>query len=245
MRKLNRRYYIYKYMAANEIIYIGKTYRPLSERIYEHSLESKFQAYSAVSYVCWFEVSSRVEMDVAEKILIAKYKPVLNVVDNDESVLVFTDFTEPEWKSYACWNGYGVNSGKHAWKQKELQKNMLQLQLHDLEIQESLLQHLDDWLEYMWELYLNIGWDYVDDKQFRYTWDFDSYPVISPVLLDNGTYALYTEKCYDAYRHNYTCAADISDVRYLMDHGRDWIQEQSKQFLLKRLDLMERMDKLY
>lgn len=243
MRK-NRRYYIYKYIEHNTIIYIGKTYRPLSERVYEHSLEAKFQAHQD-SYVMWFEVDSMIEMDVAEKILISKYKPVLNVVDNDDSILKLSVFEEPEWKSYGCWRGFGSNgSGKYLWLHKKQQLNMLRLELRDLDVQESLWHHVNDWIDYMWDLYFDPGWDYLDDNKFTYQWDFDLYSIPDHVTIDNEVCLLYDTKTYVFDRHTYECIADTASVRCIMDSGKEAVSELLMRFTRRRLDLMELISKL-
>ena len=76
-------YFIYKYVYRGEIIYIGKTKRDLSERIYEHSVELKFLPYLNESKIYYFELPTHVEMDIYEKYLINVYMPKLNVVDTD------------------------------------------------------------------------------------------------------------------------------------------------------------------
>lgn len=242
--KQNRRYYIYKYVYRNQIIYIGKTHRPLSERIYEHSKEEKFMRYPD-AYVLWFEVDSLIEMDVAEKILIATYKPELNVVDNDDSVLKLSEFTEPAYQPYAAWSGKHC-FGKHFLLYKEQQMKMLKLQLQDLDLMQNMYQNLNDWISYVWDLYLDMGWNYTDDCQvsFTYEWDFDLYPVPASVIINKVTYKLYDTKTFCDYRHMYQCVVFVSDAEQIMKSGRDAVSEILKSLTMQRLDLYELLEKI-
>lgn len=237
MKCLARRYYIYKYVYDHEIIYIGKTYRPLSERVYEHAQEKKFLKYLDKALIYWFELDSKIEMDVSEKILINKYKPVLNVVDNDDSVMQHTEFEEPEWKSYAYWDGHLLRvSAKHLFELNVLKKQAIMLQIQDLDRQELLWHHLDDWREFMWNAYID-GWDVGLDRMVRYEWDFATYPL-------PDAYAVFHSCEYLDYRHTYECYLDYDHAFYLINHLKAILDDKFKLFALQRMDLCERLEKL-
>ena len=88
-------YAIYKYVYDNKIIYIGKTNSSLKNRLICHSNESKFQPFLEAD-IFYFEVANKTETEIFEKILINKYHPRLNVVDNyEESINIV--FQEPQW----------------------------------------------------------------------------------------------------------------------------------------------------
>ena len=70
-------YYIYKYISNNQIVYIGKTSRPVKQRIKEHSYEPPFQQLiNTQIYYSTFD--DEATCSIAEIHLIDKYKPSLN-----------------------------------------------------------------------------------------------------------------------------------------------------------------------
>ena len=87
---------IYKYVYNDEIIYIGQTQRSLEERIREHRKEVKFKPYLNAE-VYYFKVNNIDELDMYERLLINKYKPILNVACNSK-ITINIDFNEPKWK---------------------------------------------------------------------------------------------------------------------------------------------------
>lgn len=86
-------YFIYKYVKDSEIIYIGKTKRPLNERINEHKKDLPDGC-----RIYYFECSSESDMNIVELFLIDKYKPVCNKDCNDDAAHTSYRFEEPEWK---------------------------------------------------------------------------------------------------------------------------------------------------
>ena len=91
---------LYKYVYDGEIIYIGKSNSSIYQRINNHARESKFLPYIEKSqiYVCMLRNST--ETDVCEKLLINKYRPILNVVDKHD-LFSSLQFNEPGWISYS------------------------------------------------------------------------------------------------------------------------------------------------
>lgn len=91
-------YGIYKLVKDGNIVYIGKSDSSILSRIMNHTKEEKFADYSG-SEIFYFEVKNSTETTIYEKLLINKYKPILNVTDvHDESVDI--PFEEPEWKPF-------------------------------------------------------------------------------------------------------------------------------------------------
>lgn len=80
-------YCVYKYVYQNKIIYIGKTDSSLEARIYGHSKEDKFKPYLTDCEIYYIALRNSVETSVIEKILINKYRPILNIADKTDSEL--------------------------------------------------------------------------------------------------------------------------------------------------------------
>lgn len=90
-------HYVYKYVFDGEIVYIGKNDTYLIDRIYQHTLETKFrQCKDAEIY--YAELRNSTESSVMEMLLINKYKPRLNVTFVQDGLSI--DFQEPEWIKY-------------------------------------------------------------------------------------------------------------------------------------------------
>lgn len=90
--------YVYKYVFDNQIIYIGKNDTNLQERIIAHQREEKFKPYIE-SDIYYIEVKNKAESSGLEKLLINKYKPLLNIVDKYETTSDI-QFEEPEWNLF-------------------------------------------------------------------------------------------------------------------------------------------------
>lgn len=92
-----QKYYIYKYIQNNTIIYIGKTIN-LKRRIAEHNKEKKFKQLNNNYKIYYFLCNNKTEMDSYEYFLITKYNPLLNVTFNN--VTIKSDIKEPKWILY-------------------------------------------------------------------------------------------------------------------------------------------------
>ena len=68
-------FFIYKYVKNNNIIYIGKTKRPLNERISEHKADLPLEC-----DIYYFECSSEADMNIMELFLIDKYRPFITKI---------------------------------------------------------------------------------------------------------------------------------------------------------------------
>lgn len=96
-------HYVYKYTFESEIIYIGKTDRPLSKRLNEHG-----RPFDNIPEYAWDEIrNSNISYitavnstmaDVIESELIRRYKPKYNVAKMSEWSGI--NFVEPEWKPF-------------------------------------------------------------------------------------------------------------------------------------------------
>lgn len=98
-----KEYYVYKWIVDDEIIYIGKTTNPRLRFIQERH-EEKFKPYLDAQ-IWTTKFTNSTEMSGMEKLLINKYKPVLNYVDKhsvsmdlpvDDSKLVWDEYTAIE-----------------------------------------------------------------------------------------------------------------------------------------------------
>lgn len=86
------KYFIYKYVENNEIVYIGQTIH-LQERISQHSRESNFINFNGKIF--YFTCNNRTEMDAYEYFLINKYQPKYNIQFKNKIEII--DFSEPQW----------------------------------------------------------------------------------------------------------------------------------------------------
>ena len=75
-------YNVYRHLNKNgEIIYIGKSKNLLSRQRSHRDNSSWFDDIDKIEYI---NLSSKIEMDVAELYLINKYTPINNKKDNDK-----------------------------------------------------------------------------------------------------------------------------------------------------------------
>lgn len=90
---MRQSYFIYKYIKDNKIIYIGKTKRPLNERVNEHKKDLPKDC-----DIYYFECISEADMNIAELFLIDKYRPEYNKDCISDSIKTSFNYTEPEWR---------------------------------------------------------------------------------------------------------------------------------------------------
>lgn len=91
---MDRGNYVYKYVWNGDIIYIGKNDTDLVSRILQHRKEQKFKAYLD-SKIYYGILKNSSESDMMERLLINKYKPILNVSCKKDGLSIV--FEEPEW----------------------------------------------------------------------------------------------------------------------------------------------------
>ena len=92
---------LYKYVYNGEIIYIGMSTSSISKRIKDHSKEEKFLPYIKESQIFYIPLDNHSEIRGVEKLLINKYKPLLNVIDtSNEGMIVDIEKCLPEWKLF-------------------------------------------------------------------------------------------------------------------------------------------------
>lgn len=93
------RYYIYKYIDHNEIVYIGKSTNLVS-RINQH----KSDKLKGIENIWIFECNTELEMNSYEYFLIQKYRPSLNVAYNKDysinNTITQLNFVEPNWERF-------------------------------------------------------------------------------------------------------------------------------------------------
>lgn len=90
-------HYVYKYVFDDEIVYVGKNDTDLHSRIYQHTLEEKFQPVKEAQ-IYFIELQNSIESRLMEELLINKYKPLLNVACKQNGVSISIE--EPIWKKY-------------------------------------------------------------------------------------------------------------------------------------------------
>ncbi len=104
------KFYVYKYVNNNTIIYIGKT-DDIARRVAEHAsgqgLEEKFLPYLEESDIYFHECGNEIEMSALERLLINQFKPKLNVVD--AGGCISTVSIDMDWSYYNA-NQYDGNA---------------------------------------------------------------------------------------------------------------------------------------
>ena len=88
------KYYIYKYVANDEIVYIGQSSN-LENRIKQHK-NDKLKNIQAIIY--YFECNNKIEATYWEYNLINKYHPKYNVVLKNQNINI--EIQEPNWIFY-------------------------------------------------------------------------------------------------------------------------------------------------
>lgn len=223
------RYYIYKYVVDNKIIYIGKTKRRLCERIDEHAREIKFLKYLSKAKIYWFACESQLEMDLVERILIVRYKPELNIIDNMDIDLKSIQYQEPVWQDYASWHdddGYDIK------RLDDQQDDMLDI----LEQQDILWQNFESLLEYWFELYTQSEHN---DHIFEYSWDLDLYPLPESVKIKHihKTYSCYSRAVKTGML--YTCVISTQAMLDLLRYGKEASRDERMAITTKRLESLK------
>lgn len=89
---------LYKYVYPGKgIIYVGLSTNSIANRIYGHSREDKFKPFLDRAKIYYCHTPNKAVTEAYEKLLIDKYKPLLNVKDKYEGSSCRWNFEEPEW----------------------------------------------------------------------------------------------------------------------------------------------------
>ena len=90
-------YGLYKYVHPEYgVIYIGLSTNSILNRIYGHSREEHFKPYLRESKIFYCTLPNKTVTQAYEKLLIDKYKPMLNTIDvRDTTSNLY--FEEPKW----------------------------------------------------------------------------------------------------------------------------------------------------
>lgn len=237
--------YIYKYVYNDEIIYIGKTKRELSQRILEHEQEIKFMPYLAGCKIFYFETATNVEMDIAEKYYINVYSPRLNVVDMEHASFNFV-LPAQNWLVYEpvkykmAQNTNKVNVP--ILSERDKKKADLELSLQEKEQELVLLDNFKDWLEFMFDLWINDNLDIRQNKVF-YTWDLISYPLPDYIALNGQINGLWIRSVYKA-NGDYENVTDLAVLQQFFTYGKDAYKSEYIPIRVEALCLEEQLEKL-
>ena len=181
-------FYIYRYVYHNDVIYVGKTKRPLHERIGEHANEQKFFPYLNDSVIQFFVTNTGVEMDIYEKYLINYYSPRLNVVDMDHAEFGFS-LPIPAWQVYDGRESFYVSKKDpdSVVTKEDTRKVSLVNRLNELEREANLIENAQVLLEMLFEQKVSDGWD-ERGAYIYYDWDMDANPLPDTVTVEDGGY---------------------------------------------------------
>ena len=96
-------HYVYKYVLNGEIIYIGKTDRPIESRLNNHgkhgdNISESHWKELAFSEIYFCRLANATMADVVETEMIRRHKPRLNKAKVSEWSGL--DFSEPKWEKY-------------------------------------------------------------------------------------------------------------------------------------------------
>ena len=140
---------LYKYVYDNEIIYIGKSKTSIKSRVQKHSKEDKFHPFlKKVHIYVWFsEMESyqnrTSEIDLLERALIIKYKPVLNVQYKDTSLSESFTINDLFWITYDEYLFQKEQKAK-AKKQKKIMENKIIYFESQIAFYENVLQAIHE-----------------------------------------------------------------------------------------------------
>lgn len=232
-------FYIYKYVYRDEIIYVGKTKRPLIERVGEHANEQKFFRYLNEAKIYYFTVSTAVEMDIYEKYLINVHSPILNVVDMDHAKFKFT-LPVPVWNLYdaasyrqaiSISNNLVNNPSNDPRTQKRIQ---LEDQLTNLHHKEAELENLEGLLEMLWEQKLSIGLDERDGYVY-YEWDMEMDPLPDTIVIHGDEYPCFISS-RQVTAHKWENKVPVKIMGILLQQGLSAVKEEYRKVRAEVLD---------
>lgn len=95
-------YYIYRFLDKdNRVLYIGQT-ENLKERIKRHKTRQRSETwYDLITTIEFFKTATKPDMDIAEKYLISKIKPIHNIVYvNNDALYNMTELDCVKWTKY-------------------------------------------------------------------------------------------------------------------------------------------------
>lgn len=101
---------LYKFIERNsgEIIYIGKTNSSFKQRINSHlrgsGVDQKFLNYKDKCDIYIALLPNSTETDILEKVLINKYKPILNNIDNHLGISNYIQIGDINWIPYELYS---------------------------------------------------------------------------------------------------------------------------------------------
>ena len=148
------KYYVYKYVVNDEIIYIGLT-NNIKRRVNEHAsgegIEAKFLPYLEDCIIYYHQCGNEVEMQSLEKILINIYKPILNIVDmqdGDSTIDIIIDWVE--YKEEMADELDEIRT-EIMWVQRNIQSNETRIQTYKIEREELVnkMNRLSDFYMYL------------------------------------------------------------------------------------------------
>ena len=235
MRGRDKMYYIYRYIEQNRVIYVGKTKRDLRERIEEHKSDRKFMSHLAASKIEYFTVPTQVEMDIAEKYYINKYRPMLNIVDMDNA-------TFPYQLDYR-WNDYTTYVPE---KTSKIQSSSVSYEQEQLEIMEQMLvlyDNLEEFLDYIWNAYIDETLD-IDGNLVFYKWDFDRKPLPDNIQIQDVCIGFYISAQYEERWDTYYCFNSLKNMDLLIHHGKEACKKERMALREKMFELEEKIERV-
>ena len=234
--------YIYRYIYNDEIIYVGKTKRELSQRILEHENEIKFMPYLSSCKIQYFETATNVEMDIAEKYYINLYSPKLNVVDMEHAIFNF-ELPTPNWLDYDVISYKTVHKQMtHISSKQDEKKSKLELCLQEKEYERDCLDNFKDWLDYMFDDWINDNLDIRQNKVF-YVWDLTSYPLPDYIMLNGQSNGMWTRSVQKD-NGDYENVIDMSVLQEFFKYGKQAYRDTYIPITAEILDLEEQIARL-
>lgn len=134
---------LYKYVYNDNIIYIGKSEKDILGRLKCHEEEEKFKKYLGGAYIYYAEMQNNVEINALESLMINKYKPVLNIVDNND-ITPTVEFNEPsDWILCKSGTKY-IKEMEHLTHLLEFLEGEKDQKIREREQLEHFLESIDD-----------------------------------------------------------------------------------------------------
>ena len=180
------KYYIYKYVANEKIVYIGKT-NDIVRRIKEHSsgvgLEAKFTQYSDAE-IWYHECGNETEMSALESLLINYYKPELNEIDVEEGEPTVT--FNIQWELYSEFSHIHQSDIEQDYRNclKQIKANNTRISAYQKEYQD-IANALNKWRKFY--MYLDRNKEFITHYYNESLGMDESIFIDKPVYIGNKT----------------------------------------------------------
>ncbi len=217
-------YYLYRYIdnRTNQVIYVGKTKRPVPERLKEHEAETKFRPFLPFCRIEYYPILGQVNMDIHEKYWIHTLMPKLNDVDK---VLTEKNIPLNLTLKQSLWRPYHKQTFEKPFLRKKPKKEIQTSNTEDLD---QKWENAQTYLDFVSDLYFHDHLD-IQNKMAKIPWDLLKYPLPDSIRIQNTWHSFYT-RIDSQYLYQ-----NISEIKILIREGNQICEEIRKELTKQRL----------